>query len=36
LAAEIQESGTRPRIMEVTGIFKEDYFTEKYLLYVSR
>lgn len=36
LAAEIQESGTRPRIMEITDIFTEDYFREKYILYVAR
>ncbi len=36
LAAEIQESGTRPRMMEITDIFTEDYFREKYILYVAR
>jgi 16S rRNA (guanine527-N7)-methyltransferase len=36
LAAEIQESGTRPRLMELTGIFKEPSFDEKYMLYVAR
>ena len=36
LAAEIQQSGTRPRMMEISGIFKEAYFREKYLLYISR
>ncbi len=34
LAAEIHESGTRPRIMEIADIFKEDFFKEKYLLFV--
>ncbi|MBL7731580.1 MAG: 16S rRNA (guanine(527)-N(7))-methyltransferase RsmG [Chitinophagaceae bacterium] len=36
LAMEIQESGTRPRVMEVSAIFPEEFFKEKYLLYVSR
>jgi 16S rRNA (guanine527-N7)-methyltransferase len=34
LAAEIHESGTRPRIMEITEIFPEDFFKEKYILFV--
>jgi 16S rRNA (guanine527-N7)-methyltransferase len=34
LAAEIAESGCRPRVMEIYDIFQEDYFKEKYLLYV--
>ncbi|MDO6431806.1 16S rRNA (guanine(527)-N(7))-methyltransferase RsmG [Flavitalea sp. BT771] len=34
LAAEIADSGTRPRIMEIHDIFSLDYFREKYLLYV--
>ena len=36
LAQEIQESGTRPRVMEICEIFREDYFKEKYLLFVPR
>lgn len=36
LAAEIHDSGTKPRMMELYDLFKEDYFKEKYLLYVSR
>lgn len=37
LTAEIQESGTRPRMMEIATIFpNQPYFTEKYLLYVSK
>jgi len=36
LNAEIQESGTRPRILEITDIFNEEYFKEKFLLYVPR
>jgi 16S rRNA (guanine527-N7)-methyltransferase len=35
LAAEIQESGTRPKMMEVFDIFPETSFKEKYMLYVS-
>ena len=35
LAQEISESGCKPRIMEVYEIFGEEYFKEKYLLYVS-
>lgn len=36
LAAEIQESGTHPQVWEINGIFPEDSFREKYILYVSR
>jgi 16S rRNA (guanine527-N7)-methyltransferase len=36
LAVEIQESRTKPRVMEIKDLFKEDYFHEKYLLYVPR
>ena len=36
LAAEIQESGTRPRIVEIAEIFPEKFFNEKFLLYVPR
>ncbi len=36
LAAEIQESGTRPRIIEINQLFKEEYFKEKFLLFISR
>ncbi|MFN8289879.1 MAG: 16S rRNA (guanine(527)-N(7))-methyltransferase RsmG [Chitinophagaceae bacterium] len=36
LAAEIQESHTRPRVMEIREIFPEAFFNEKYLLYVSK
>lgn len=35
LAAEIAESSCRPRSMEVYKLFAEEYFKEKYLLYVS-
>jgi 16S rRNA (guanine527-N7)-methyltransferase len=36
LAAEIQESGTRPRIIEIAELFAEDFFKEKYILFVSK
>ena len=36
LAAEIAESGCRPRKMEIHQIFPENYFKEKYILYVPR
>ena len=34
LAPEIADSGCRPRIMEINEIFSEEYFQQKYLLYV--
>lgn len=34
LHAEIQESGTRPRLMEIHDIFPEEFFREKYVVYV--
>ena len=36
LTTEIHESGTRPRIIEITELFKEEYFKMKYLLFVTR
>ncbi len=36
LATEIQESGVRPKIMEINSIFPEEFFKEKYLLYITR
>jgi 16S rRNA (guanine527-N7)-methyltransferase len=36
LAAEIQESGSRPRILEIASFFPEDYFKEKYILYLPK
>jgi 16S rRNA (guanine527-N7)-methyltransferase len=36
LTNEIQESGTRPRVIEISDLFNEEYFREKYLLYVPR
>lgn len=36
LAQEIAESAVRPRMIHINEIFKEDFFTEKYLLHISR
>lgn len=36
LAKEIQESGTRPRMMSVYDVFDIDFFKDKYILYVPR
>lgn len=34
LAQEIFESGTKPKMMEISRLFEEEYFQEKYMLYV--
>jgi 16S rRNA (guanine527-N7)-methyltransferase len=36
LATEIQESNTRPRLMEIKEIFDEEFFQDKFILYVPR
>ena len=36
LKQEIKESGARPVIIDINSIFNEEYFIEKYLLYVSK
>jgi len=36
LAKEIQESNTRPRVMEIQDIFEEEFFKDKYILYIAR
>lgn len=36
LSVEIQESVTRPRVIEIADLFAEDYFKEKHLLFVPR
>jgi len=36
LAQEISESGVRPKMVEINSLFKEEYFKEKYLVYVTR
>ena len=36
LAAEVQQSGTKPQIMELYGLFPEEFFREKFLLYVPQ
>ncbi len=35
LATEIHESNTRPGVVELSTLFKEPFFKEKYLLYIS-
>lgn len=35
LAQEIAESGTKPKSIEISSLFEEESFKEKYLLYVS-
>ncbi|MER3471931.1 MAG: 16S rRNA (guanine(527)-N(7))-methyltransferase RsmG [Chitinophagaceae bacterium] len=34
LAQEISESGAKPKMIEISNLFEEEYFKEKYLLYV--
>ena len=36
LAQEISESDTRPRIIEIREVFPEEFFREKYILYIPR
>ena len=36
LHQEIFESGTRPKMMSVYDIFNEDFFKEKYIIYVKK
>jgi 16S rRNA (guanine527-N7)-methyltransferase len=36
LAQEISECGARPKMVEISTLFQEDYFKDKYLLYVPR
>ena len=36
LTEEIRESKTRPRIMEIVELFPEEYFKEKYILYIRK
>ena len=36
LTNEIHDSGTRPRMMEISDIFNEEYFKMKFLLFVRR
>lgn len=35
LSAEIHESGVRPMVWDIQTIYKESWFTEKYLLYIK-
>lgn len=36
LGIEISESGTRPIVIEIEGLFSEDYFREKYILFIPK
>jgi len=36
LALEIQESNTRPKVMDISSIYEEDFFKGKHLIYVSK
>ena len=36
LTNEIHDSGIRPRVMEISDLFNEEYFKSKYILYVPR
>ena len=36
LAKEIRESNTRPRLIEIKDVFEEEFFKDKYILYVTR
>ena len=36
LSSEIAESGTRPRVIEISALFNEEYFKSKYLVYIPR
>jgi 16S rRNA (guanine527-N7)-methyltransferase len=36
LAKEIQESGTRPQIIDIFDLFPESFFKGKYILYISK
>ena len=36
LAKEIQESNTRPRVIEIRDLFEEEFFEDKFILYVPR
>jgi 16S rRNA (guanine527-N7)-methyltransferase len=35
LSQEISESGLRPRMIEISTIFEEEFFKEKYLLHTT-
>ena len=36
LAQEISDSGQKPKMVEISSLFEEEYFKEKYLLYVRK
>lgn len=35
LTTEVAESGLRPHVVEINHLFQEEYFKEKYLLYIT-
>lgn len=35
LSQELAESGTKPQMIEISSLFEEEYFKEKYLLYTA-
>ncbi|HEV7333671.1 MAG TPA: 16S rRNA (guanine(527)-N(7))-methyltransferase RsmG [Flavisolibacter sp.] len=35
LAQEVSESGLRPKMTEISNLFEEDFFREKYILYTA-
>jgi 16S rRNA (guanine527-N7)-methyltransferase len=34
LSGEIAASGCRPKLMEIFGLFRQEFFKEKYILYI--
>ena len=36
LAAEVHESGLKPRVIELSTMFEEEYYKEKYILYKTK
>jgi 16S rRNA (guanine527-N7)-methyltransferase len=36
LAQEISDSGAKPKMIEISSLFEEEYFKEKYLLYIKK
>jgi 16S rRNA (guanine527-N7)-methyltransferase len=36
LASEISESGVKPKMMEISHLFDEEYFKEKYILFCEK
>jgi 16S rRNA (guanine527-N7)-methyltransferase len=36
LAQEISDSGAKPKMIEISSLLEEEYFKEKYLLYIKK